>query len=120
MESAPQPLAPQDLDELVRHLDRAQGTMSFHEAHGFLTGIVSAPTTFMLSAWLPMIMGEGLLPHDEERSADDLLVRLYAEIHSELNDEGIAGPLDDDDDSIADWCLGIPPRCTHGRRVAGA
>lgn len=52
------PLGQAEVTELRELLATAHGAMSFPEAHGFLTGIASAPTTIMPSVWQPEILGE--------------------------------------------------------------
>lgn len=82
--------------------------MPFPEAHGFLTGIASAPTTIMPSEWQPEMLGEPRFGSTEKaQHVIGLVMRLYNQILTGLNgDQPIAPPNGDGDDAIGLWCTG--------------
>lgn len=105
------PLSEEELDRLSAFLDSPalfEGAMDLVEAHGFLTAIVSAPSTLMPSRWQPLLFGGppqfesleqaqevfGLLTRMNNEIAHDLLVGSFEPL-------GYPDPLD-----LERWCVG--------------
>jgi uncharacterized protein len=102
-----QPLTESELEELGEFLARTQGSMLLPQAHGFLTAIVSAPTTIMPSTWQPMLIGEPEFETMEEAQHYlGLVMRLYNQINTDLNEGREVGPPDLDPDAVGLWCSG--------------
>ena len=94
-------------DDLSDFLATTPGAMPFLEAHGFLTAIVSAPTTIMPSIWQPEMLGERRFSSMEQaQHVLGLVMRLYNQIVTDLNAGQQITPSDADDDDIELWCAG--------------
>jgi uncharacterized protein len=100
------PLDQRELDELSEFLANAPRAMQFSEAHGFLTAIASAPTTIMPSVWQPVLLGEPeFASMDEAKRVFGLVMRLYNQIVTDLNEDNPIAPCDPDE-AIDLWCQG--------------
>jgi uncharacterized protein len=102
------PLGQRELADLELFLASTPKAMPLAMAHGFLTGIVSAPTTIMTSVWQPVMIGEPAFESMEEaRRVLGLVMRLYNQILTDLNEGRKAAPPNaKDDDWLALWCAG--------------
>lgn len=101
------PLDPDEARELADFLDSSDSdNMSFDELRGFLTAIVSAPTTFRPREWQDQAFGELAFASIEyAQHVLDLVLRLHNSIISSLDaGEPLLG--DADDDTVAAWCWG--------------
>jgi uncharacterized protein len=113
----PDPLRPLDTYEaveLAEFLDSDDvDCLSFDELRGFLTAVVSAPTTFRPSEWQSEAFGDQAFASIEHaRHILDLVIRLHNGIITTL-DAGEPFLGDADDDTVADWCSGY----MHGARM---
>lgn len=100
------PLGQGELDDLSEFLSTAPGAMPFSEAHGFLTAIASAPTTMMPSVWQPVLLGEhGFSSMEQAKHVFGLVMRLYNQILTDLNEGNPIAPSDRDED-VGSWCTG--------------
>jgi uncharacterized protein len=107
MQSKLRPLDRAELAELSEFLGHAPGGMSLTEAHGFLTAIVSGPTTILPSAWQKPLFGDaGFATMDEARHVFDLVMRFYNGIVDDLASGRPVAPATADDDAVALWCEG--------------
>jgi uncharacterized protein len=115
--SVPDPLRPLDRaesEELADFLDSQDvECMAFDELRGFLTAVVSAPTTFRPSEWQAEAFGEyAFASLEQAQHILDLVIRLYNGIITSLDaGEPLLG--DEDDDTVAAWCWGY----VHGARM---
>ena len=98
----------EELDELGEFLAGTPEAMLLPRAHGFLTAIASAPTTVMPSVWQPAVLGNPAFDSMEQaQRVLGLMMRLYNQILTELNEhQEFTPPNLDDDDSIRLWCIG--------------
>jgi yecA family protein len=94
------------------------------EAHGFLTAIASAPTTVMPSVWQQEVLGErGFASIEHARHVLGLVMRLYNQIITDLSEGNQVAPADEDDETLAGWCVGTSRRrawTTCGARTSAA
>lgn len=90
--------------------------MSLDELRGYLTAIVSAPTTIRPSEWQAEAFGEHAFASIERaQHILDLVIRLYNGIITSLDaGEPLLG--DADDDTVTEWCWGY----LHGARMDSA
>ena len=102
------PLGQAELRELREFLATAPGALSFPEAHGFLTGIASAPTTIMPSVWQSELLGEfSFASMAQAQRVVGLVMRLYNQVVTGLTEnKPFAPPSGDDDGAIKFWCTG--------------
>jgi len=101
------PLSRTELADLSECLANAPGAMRFSEAHGFLTAIASAPTTMMPSIWQQKVLGDrGFSTMEEAKHVIGLVLRLYNQIITALEEGTQVAPSGPDDDAIARWCTG--------------
>ena len=81
------PLGQAEVNELREFLATAPGAMSVPEAHGFLTGIASAPTTIMPSVWQSELLGESSFASmPQAQRVMGLVMRLYNQVITALTD----------------------------------
>jgi uncharacterized protein len=100
------PLGQAELDDLTELLSTTPGAMPFSEAHGFLTAIASAPTTIMPSVWQPVLLGErGFSSMEQAKHAFGLVMRLYNQLLTDLNEGNPIAPSDPDE-NVGAWCTG--------------
>jgi uncharacterized protein len=115
--SAHDPLRALDSDEvreLAAFLDSPDvDCLSFNELGGFLTAVVSAPTTFRPSEWQGEAFGDQAFESiAQAQHILDLVIRLHNGIIMTLDaGEPLLG--DANDDTVADWCSGY----MHGARM---
>ena len=108
------PLLRAEIDDLASHLASTSGAMSLHEAHGFLTAIVSAPTSFQPSQWQRMMLGEGGFASNEHaQRIFGLVMRFYNAVVITLEARKRITPGESDD--VA-WCTGYL-RCVRMDKV---
>ena len=102
------PLGRAELEDLSEFLAATPKAMPFPEAHGFLTGIASAPTTIMPSEWQPEMLGEPRFVSTEQaQHVIGLVMRLYNQILTDLNEDNpLAPPNSDAEGAIRLWCTG--------------
>ncbi len=108
------PLSEREARELSDLLDRSEDGMSLEAAHGYLTALVSAPTTVMPSVWQPKVFGN--LPFESKahfQRAMDLLVRFYNQIVTDLFEHEVAPRLPGLDDGLVEWCSGYLEAAEH-------
>jgi len=108
MKNVNAPLSDLELKVLRGFLEEAPEAMFFHEAAGFLTGVVSAPTTIMPSTWLPVLLGGYEFDSmDEAQRVYGLLMRLYNQINTGLNEGKSAQPPGSlGYEELGLWCRG--------------
>jgi uncharacterized protein len=88
--SLDRPLTDLEVSTLRDFFEGSSESMSLLEAEGFLTGIVSAPTTIMPSEWHPVMLGGHEFDSREEaQRVFGLLMRLYNQVNTDLN-KGLA------------------------------
>ncbi|MEJ7599029.1 MAG: UPF0149 family protein [Kofleriaceae bacterium] len=92
------PLTRHESDTLSEHLATTPAAMPYHEAHGFLTAVVSAPTTFQPSQWQRVLLGEGaFVSHEHAERIFGLVMRFYNGIVSSLEARQRITPAEPDD-----------------------
>ncbi|MCP4445992.1 MAG: UPF0149 family protein [Myxococcales bacterium] len=107
MKKLRQPLQRSELAEIEGFLAGTPDSMLLPQAHGFLTAIVSAPTMIMPSTWQPMLIGKPEFESIEQaKHIIGLVMRLYNQILTDLNDGREIGPLDSDSGAVGLWCSG--------------
>lgn len=81
--------APQELLALDKFLRKQSNDMSLVKAHGFITAIVSFPELLMPSEWIPILVGELKLLHDDTpiNLMLDKLITMYRQITASLRSE---------------------------------
>lgn len=102
------PLSSSELSELRAFLESVSSAMSLPQADGFLTGIVSMPTTLMPSDWQPRLLGEHTFSsiHEADR-VFGLIMRLFNEILTGLNQGRAVRPsVSLDEEELSKWCKG--------------
>lgn len=73
------------LSAFLRHSDRPEGTMCFHELQGFLFAVSCAPELIRPSEWLPLISNDediGYADLNEAQEIMGLITTLYNEINT--------------------------------------
>ncbi|MEP6859843.1 MAG: UPF0149 family protein [Deltaproteobacteria bacterium] len=101
------PLGRSEVADLSKFLATTPGAMPFPEARGFLTAIASAPTTIMTSVWQSELLGESAFASIQQaQHVMGLVMRLYNQILTELNEDGPLAPPVHDDEATGRWCTG--------------
>jgi len=110
------------LRAFLAHPDRPAGTLSYHEAQGFLFAVTNAPEPIPPSEWMPIIFDEQEPVYatvDEATAIVGALMNLYNEANATVVDDHAALPadcqfldptianLDDNSAPIAQWCRGF-------------
>lgn len=108
-----------ELITLDGFLRKQASDMSLVKAHGFITAIASFPEIFMPSEWIPILVGELKILHDQIpiNVMLEKLITMYKQITSNLNSEetfeflfSATDPTVSIDkaayDNIQEWCNG--------------
>lgn len=114
------PLFP-TLADFLSAPERPEGTLSYHEAQGFLFAVVCSPDPVLPSEWMPLVFAEGgpgYADLDEANAVTADLTALYNAINEQVLEHRCALPLDievrqpalanlDDDAPLSHWSRGF-------------
>jgi uncharacterized protein len=90
--------------ELADFLDSSEGSMSFAEAKGYLTAIVTGPTLTPPSVWLDVVLGEE--PDFDSQEHADRIFGLLIALNNKQSDALAAGEQVSTDEDVEEWCAG--------------
>jgi len=112
-----------DYNSLNDALVRAKAELLTSEAHGVLCGMLCAAGKVELNAWLDQVFEELDLNNTLIQEASQLLVGLFNDTQSQLNDSDVDFQLllpDDEDalgirtEALAEWCQGFTYGMVNG------